>query len=802
MIIVIVSFVLYLSQGTSVFDFMSDPNREEKIFYGTDLNDPEERRLLSITNQVAADLGAIISPTKEVLEKADARYFENLQNQLRAAYQPENRDKVDQEALQNMFGYMQSWRNFPDAVKVMAIARSGDYDYEFSESSIRAKLVMDSLARDFAFLPLEINHSAINSFYHDFIKSLNPILGEDENRSIAFANLARFRGVTPRDVDSILYDHYRSHQMDRVFNGSGFTLDAEGEIEGHRDRFAWDAQAILISSEDFDFKSPSLASILMKSVPEAGTKLEIDLGRGKHTYEFVAEPKEANGTKRYLPLGKDASSCLKSLAAELTASKVGLVAELSEDGISLSAEPSALGRKSPTFSSSSKNLAIDFSLEPELRDLHRELRSDPQFVEPARTYASAISFETGDFHTPLPEPDEARMRAYFERNKVLFEPLPEAPGTDTIVDENVSLTPKDEEAASDRNQSAAPEVTFEEVRDEVRRRIVEGDKMDAEREAEELAKEAALDFLEVINSLGDRLVSKYASYQDLRKSGELEEALKESGGKVKRVSFSEKDMSLQARILGLERRESERRSNREPLQEVQALNEKLFFTRSVRSTKTGYAVFILDRKTKEKPSDFAKVDFSLLYSELIGKQRTKAFNDWADEQFARLSNPKASFEKGKRIVLKAKSGSMARASYDLKSSKLRSQIQRLQEQRSESSKLVRDKNATQADLKRKAEIDAEIEKIRQEQATLNQERSLTNRLLEVVDTLEPNGEWVEQERTEESALFVRLSGVYTLLPEQADPEQVKGRVREIEFFKAENARSLLVQDLIAAGLDG
>ena len=113
LIIIGVSFVLYLSQGnSSVFDFFPDPNQQKKVFYGIDLNDPEKRRGLNITNKVAADLGAVISPTREVLQKADAQYFENLQNQLRAAYQPENRDKVDQEALQNMFGYMQSWRNF------------------------------------------------------------------------------------------------------------------------------------------------------------------------------------------------------------------------------------------------------------------------------------------------------------------------------------------------------------------------------------------------------------------------------------------------------------------------------------------------------------------------------------------------------------------------------------------------------------------------------------------------------------------------------------------------------------------
>ena len=93
---------------------------------------------------------------------------------------------------------------FSDAVKVMAIARSGDYDYEFSESSIRAKLIMDNLAQDFGFLPLALDDPEINSLYHDFINQMNPMLADDENRSNAFQNLARFRGVAPSDVDAIL----------------------------------------------------------------------------------------------------------------------------------------------------------------------------------------------------------------------------------------------------------------------------------------------------------------------------------------------------------------------------------------------------------------------------------------------------------------------------------------------------------------------------------------------------------------------------------------------------------------------
>ena len=60
-------------------------------------------------------------------------------------------------------------------------------------------------------------------------------------------------------------------------------------------------------------------------------------------------------------------------------------------------------------------------------------------------------------------------------------------------------------------------------------------------------------------------------------------------------------MGTQAMVLGLERRESERRANREPLEEVAGLNERLFFTRSVRKSRQGYIVFILDNKTEKQP---------------------------------------------------------------------------------------------------------------------------------------------------------------------------------------------------------
>ena len=49
------------------------------------------------------------------------------------------------------------------------------------------------------------------------------------------------------------------------------------------------------------------------------------------------------------------------------------------------------------------------------------------------------------------------------------------------------------------------------MRDEVKQRIVESDEQDAKRESEELAKEAALKFLEDINAFGDRSGAKFSS---------------------------------------------------------------------------------------------------------------------------------------------------------------------------------------------------------------------------------------------------------------------------------------------------
>ena len=158
------------------------------------------------------------------------------------------------------------------------------------------------------------------------------------------------------------------------------------------------------------------------------------------------------------------------------------------------------------------------------------------------------------------------MRSYFERNRFEFQ-VPNPPSLDdqgakgpvgptdsNASEENATLALLDLNA-TDLNQSVEKEVTFEEVKEQVRQRILDGDRIDAEREAEDLAKERALDLLDSLNELGDRLRTKYASYPKRRNSPEFKELLEMDDATLRPITFSQSEMGLQGRVLGLERRE-------------------------------------------------------------------------------------------------------------------------------------------------------------------------------------------------------------------------------------------------------
>ena len=94
-------------------------------------------------------------------------------------------------------------------------------------------------------------------------------------------------------------------------------------------------------------------------------------------------------------------------------------------------------------------------------------------------------------------------------------------------------------------------------------------------------------------------------------------------------------MAAKGAVLGLERRESEKKTGREPLQEVASLNEKMFFTRSRRS-REGFAIFLLDQKEQKGPGVFADAPFSLLYGEYATQFRSDEFVKLADQTLENL----------------------------------------------------------------------------------------------------------------------------------------------------------------------
>ena len=57
----------------------------------------------------------------------------------------------------------------------------------------------------------------------------------------------------------------------------------------------------------------------------------------------------------------------------------------------------------------------------------------------------------------------------------------------------------------DSNESEIPEINFEDVVEDVRKKVEARDLADANRESERLAQDAALDFLDELNRFSDRI---------------------------------------------------------------------------------------------------------------------------------------------------------------------------------------------------------------------------------------------------------------------------------------------------------
>ena len=79
------------------------------------------------------------------------------------------------------------------------------------------------------------------------------MLVDEQNRSMAFGQVGKFRGIGAERVFSAL--------TSGLIKLTCFQMLASpvGGIDLHRDQFAWDAEAISFSDEDFSYEDPVLA---------------------------------------------------------------------------------------------------------------------------------------------------------------------------------------------------------------------------------------------------------------------------------------------------------------------------------------------------------------------------------------------------------------------------------------------------------------------------------------------------------------------------------------------------------------
>ena len=258
-------------------------------------------------------------------------------------------------------------------------------------------------------------------------------------------------------------------------------------------------------------------------------------------------------------------------------------------------------------------------------------------------------------------------------------------------------------------------------------------------------------------------------------------------------------MGVQAAILGIERRESERRSNREPLEEVANLNEVLFFTRSIRTVRDGFAVFLLDRKVEEKAGQYDSTSFSALFKGFLEKRKLDTFNRKSDQVFSGLEadeNNQTLLESGDYLSIDGKGSDQLQQFYGGKNQRLRNRLNKLEEERNQITSLEREDNATSDQLKRKNELDLLIENIRDEQDKLNKDRSLAIQLSDACQNLEVGAGWSELERTDQSVVFVRLKGVYSVKKREAEKTEILTRVQDLENARADKNRDLILETLI------
>jgi hypothetical protein len=231
------------------------------------------------------------------------------------------------------------------------------------------------------------------------------------------------------------------------------------------------------------------------------------------------------------------------------------------------------------------------------------------------------------------------------------------------------------------------------------------------------------------------------------------------------------------------------------------LNERGFFTRSVRKARKGYVVFLFDKFVESGPGSYASASFSDLYTGYTDKIKSEALQNHADDLFKDMDDSPKSIlqENGILVGVERKNATGVRSFYDKRNRSLDQELSPLQEEVTAINDAERDGNATDLQLAKKPKLEEKISAMRDQQASLNRERSLAVRLLEACSSLSTTSRWEELERSENEIIFARLLGVYSLRPKLLEEKLISDRVLDLEYARSEKVRSKLVEDLTIRG---
>ena len=199
---------------------------------------------------------------------------------------------------------MQSWPNFPKSLKIREIARSGFADYEFSQSSIRAKIIMDHLADRWNLLPLYLNDPRINDYFLDYVKRMDPSLGSEENRTRALSFVGQRNGFSGRSVESILF--LISGPMKSIVYSVPVLLPLKKKpnstwlhLPSHGMRILFSLEAI-----DLNLTDPQIFSISFNENPKVGDEVSISYGSGNIKTIIFTDRQRTKTEPNFLPSGR------------------------------------------------------------------------------------------------------------------------------------------------------------------------------------------------------------------------------------------------------------------------------------------------------------------------------------------------------------------------------------------------------------------------------------------------------------------------------------------------------------------